>query len=274
MERWWVAARAMVLALLLASCGATQPPAPAPPSVSASPWRARITAAALEEWRAWAQITVDGWPEALPREPDPRLFDRILGYWSGVPEGEAIIRRHRAAHDALVAGLMEAAWPTEAPAALPSISLWAYPAWSAAFVSHVMARSGVPGFVFPPASAHAFYIDALLSQANWNPEQAAFLPHDPVEYAPQPGDLLCADRSRLPLLHWRERLYETGQFRPMHCDVVVAGAPAMVQVIGGNVLDAVALRRFPADGQGRPLPPPPDKAPFLIVFENRLDALP
>jgi len=264
----------MLLALMVQACGSTPPVEPVPSSATLSPWRARIVEAALGEWRAWGQLTVDGWPETLPRQVDPKLFERVLVYWSEVPEGEAVIRRHRHAHDELMSSLAEAFWPAPVPEGLPAISLWAYPAWSAAFVSHVMARSGVPGFVFPRSSAHAFYVDALLSHANWNPEQAAFLPHDPDEYAPKPGDLLCADRSGLPLLHWRERLYEAGQFRPMHCDIVVASAPGMVQAIGGNVLDAVVLRRFPADAQGRPLPPPPDKAPFLIVFENRLDAAP
>jgi hypothetical protein len=64
---------------------------------------------------------------------------------------------------------------------------------------------------------------------------------------------------------------EPGQFRPMHCDVVVANGGQLVQAIGGNVLDAVVLRRFPADPAGHALPPPEDKPPFFVVFENRMD---
>ncbi|MBO1075897.1 DUF2272 domain-containing protein (plasmid) [Roseomonas marmotae] len=167
-------------------------------------------------------------------------------------------------------GLMEML-PVGAPQVLPSISLWSHPAWSAAFVSYVMQRAGVPGFVFPPSAAHSFYVDALL--ANWSsyPEGAAFRPHAPHEYAPRPGDLICADRSISPLYGWEERLAEPGQFRPMHCDVVVASGGGLVQAVGGNVLGAVVLRRFPADAAGRALPPPWDKPPFFVVFENRLD---
>ncbi|MXP65967.1 DUF2272 domain-containing protein [Roseomonas sp. M0104] len=261
------------MGLLLAALSCAAPPAgqDAARLGHEAPWRARIAGEALAEWQAWGRLTVDGWPEALAEPADPALFERVLAYWDSVPaEGPAVARRQRTTFDALMAGLAEGG----GEAALPAISLWAYPAWSAAFISHVMARAGVPGFVFPPAIAHATYVDALLSQATWNSASAAFLPHDPGGYAPRPGDLLCADRSLVPLLHWQERLAEPGRFREMHCDVVVAAAPGRVQAVGGNVLDAVVLRRFPADAQGRLLPAPPDKPPFLVVFENRLDVPP
>ncbi|HWL80954.1 MAG TPA: DUF2272 domain-containing protein [Roseomonas sp.] len=264
MRSWWSTG----ILLVVLSCAA--PPAPDPTALAQeNTWRGRLVGQALAEWQAWGRLTVDGWPEALAEPADPSLFERVLTYWDSEPgEGPRVIRNHRETHEALVTGLAESG----TPAALPAISLWAYPAWSAAFISHVMAGAGIPSFVFPPAAAHATYIDVLLSQATWHPDTAAFLPHDPADYAPRPGDLLCADRSRVPLLHWQERLAESGQFRAMHCDVVVAGAAGRVQAVGGNVLDAVVLRRFPADAQGRVLPAPPDKPPFLLVFENRLDA--
>lgn len=270
---WWGGAATVALMLLVAGCATPPPPPPGRAELQdLSPWRGRIVTAAMAEWRAWGQLVLDGWPTGLPREPDPNLFDRIITYWGAVPEeGPAIIRRHQETHDALLSGLMEGSDPGSPPPPLPSISLWAYPAWSAAFVSHVMAQAGVPSFVFTPAAAHATYIDALLWQAQGNPEGAPFRPHDPAEYAPRPGDLLCADRSRSPLLHWQDRLAEAGQFRPMHCDVVVAAGSGLVQAIGGNVQDAAVLRRFPADARGRALPPPYDKPPFMLVLENRMD---
>ena len=63
---------------------------------------------------------------------------------------------------------------------------------------------------------------------------------------------------------------ETGAFRPMHCDVVVSDQPGLVQAIGGNVRDAVVLRRLPADEKGRVKPAPYGEAGFFVVFENRL----
>ena len=133
----------------------------------------------------------------------------------------------------------------------------------------VMRRGGVWESDVPAAAAHATYVDAMLERAATDPG-APFVPHDPAERAPRPGDLLCADRARSPLLHWQDRLAEVGRFRPMHCDVVVSNRAGVVEAVGGNVLDSVALRRFPADRQGRVLPPPYDKAPFFVVFENRM----
>ncbi|MCI0752920.1 DUF2272 domain-containing protein [Teichococcus vastitatis] len=266
---------AWLVLLMVGACATPSPPEPAQISAM-SPWRGRPVAAALAEWRDWGAIVLDGWPESLPAEPDPQLYSKVLQYWDAVPEGPAVIRRHQQTHDALMQGLLEVAAAGEVPLSppLPALSLWAYPAWSAAFISHVMAQAGVPGFVFPPAAAHAAYVDLLLIRAAEDPPRAAFRPQDPASFAPQPGDLLCADRSILPLLHWQERLAETGQFRPMHCDLVVGNGGGLVQAVGGNVIDVVALRRFPADADGRVLPAPLGKSPFLVVFENRLDLAP
>ena len=271
MRGWFRPALALALVGWLAGCASSPPPPPTAPAATLSPQRARLVQAALAEWNRWGQLTVDGWPIALPQQAAPEHYSSVLTYWETVPEGPAVIRRHQQTHDALLAGLTEMLPEGAPPPALPSISLWAYPAWSAAFVSYVMQQAGVPGYVFPPSAAHAFYIDALIAAAAGNPDGAAFRPHDPAEYVPVPGDLICADRSRSPLYHWQERAMEPGQFRPMHCDVVVATGGQLVQAIGGNVLDAVVLRRFPADRTGRALPPPVDKAPFFVVFENRMD---
>ena len=273
MLRWVRAGLAVAGLTVLVGC--TLSPTPPPPPVAAAPGlapqRAAIARAALAEWRRWGQLTVDGWPIALAQEVDPNRYSDILSYWETVPEGPAVIRRHQNTYDAMMAGLVEMLPEDAPPPALPAISLWASPAWSAAFVSTVMQRAGIPGYVFPPSAAHAFYIDALIGAWNLGPDNAAFRPHDPTEYAPRPGDLICADRSSSPLYHWQDRLAEPGQFRPMHCDVVVAAGGGLVQAVGGNVLDAVVLRRFPADPAGRALPPPWDKPPFFVVFENRLD---
>jgi len=275
MRGWVRAGVAVAAAGLVSLTGCTLSPPPPPPPVTASarlpPQRAAVVQAALTEWQRWGKLTVDGWPEFLDPPAAPENFPSILAYWETVPEGPAVIRRHEGTRDAMMVAMAEFQAEGAPSPPLPAISLFASPAWSAAFVSYVMQRAGVPGFVFPPAAAHSTYIDALLFSWSGNPEGAAFVPHEPVDYSPRPGDLICADRSRSPLYHWQERLSEAGSFRPMHCDVVVASGGGLVQAIGGNVLDAVVLRRFPADAAGRALPPPWDKAPFFVVFENRLD---
>ena len=100
---------------------------------------------------------------------------------------------------------------------------------------------------------------------------APFLPRAPHLYAPQAGDLVCRDRSGRPLLDWSERAAERGQFRPMHCDIVITASPGVVEAVGGNVSDSVTLSRWATDGEGRLLPEP---APFLVIMENRLGRTP
>ncbi len=275
MRAWFKPALALALTTgWLAACAS--PPPPPSPAVRAAlpPQRERLVQASLAEWTRWGRLAVDGWPEFLDPPADPQHYSDVLAYWEAVPEGPGVIRRHQQTYDAMLAAMTESMPADAQPPALPAISIWAYPAWSAAFISYVAQKAGIPGYVLPPAAAHAFYIDALIAAAISNPDGAAFRPHNPAEYAPQPGDLICADRSRSPLYHWQERALEPGRFRPMHCDVVVTNGQRLVQAVGGNVLDAVVLRRFPADDAGRALPPPYDKPPFFVVFENRLDLTP
>jgi hypothetical protein len=65
-------------------------------------------------------------------------------------------------------------------------------------------------------------------------------------YAPQRGDLICYWRGRQPVTY--DDL-PTGRF-PGHCDFVVAINPAELEVIGGNVDNAVAMKRIPATADG------------------------
>ncbi len=268
--------RSLLVPLLLLGCAAPSPPVAPAPAVADLPagQRGDVARAALAEWENWDRLRLTGWAPALDADarPAPENFPRVLDYWDAVPaEGPGVIARHRALHASLTAAL-DADWTGPAP--LPDISLWAYPFWSAAFVSHVMRAAGVGEGDFIAAAAHSRYVDALLARASADPDGAAFVPRAPEEFAPRPGDLLCADRSRAPISSWTERLAEPGQFRPMHCDVVVAGRPGAVEVVGGNVRDAVVLRRLPADAQGRVSRAPFGEAPFFAVFENRLDRPP
>ncbi|EHL96497.1 hypothetical protein HMPREF9946_04751 [Acetobacteraceae bacterium AT-5844] len=261
----------MGAALLLTGCAA-QAPAPtlAPPIAYPDSTRQRVLRIAVEEWREWGGIVVE---DAQPRpastgpgqESSLTNFPRVLAYWRAV-EGEAgaraAIDRNRNRYTTILA---HPGAPGE---------LWGEPAWSAAFISFVMRNAGVDQREFPSSAAHAFYIDGMLADAAAFPAQAPFLPRDIGAYAPQPGDLVCADRSRRPLAGWQDRLPERGEFRPMHCDIVVSVAPGVVEAIGGNIADAVTLSRFPADASGRLLPRPAGHPAWFAVFENRLGRLP
>jgi len=253
----------LMTGLLVAACAAPRPPAFIAPPVSYPPAaRQRLLAIAVAEWRDWGAIDVTGWARPPSGgESAPANFPRVLAYWSSVPEGPAIIARERAAYAKTLAG------KTAPP-------LWSEAPWSAAFISYVVRAAGVDAAEFPPAAAHATYIDALLAQALAFPDQAPFVPHAPGERSATPGDLLCADRSALPLPHWTARLAETGRFRPMHCDFVTGRADREVLAIGGNLGDAVVRRRFAADVAGIVQSAPPGEPRFVLLLENRLGRLP
>ncbi|WP_241544077.1 DUF2272 domain-containing protein, partial [Xanthomonas translucens] len=81
---------------------------------------------------------------------------------------------------------------------------------------------------------------------------------DPQQDKPAPGDLLCFLRGRkqpLGASGLREALARGGA-RPWesHCDIVVAanvGGDHTLYLIGGNVLNAVTMRKLPLDRAGR-----------------------
>lgn len=113
-------------------------------------------------------------------------------------------------------------------------------AWSAAFISYVMQLAGA-GDSFPYSETHSDYIDAA---ARHDPGVA--LVAERVEtYAPQLGDLICLWRGR-PVTF--DEL-PAGRF-PGHCDIVVAIKPGQLDVIGGNVQNAVAMKYIPTTADG------------------------
>ncbi|MBR0681427.1 DUF2272 domain-containing protein [Roseomonas eburnea] len=216
---------------------------------------------AQAEWEDWGRQVAAAAPQrtdAAPHgaEADAANFPRVLAYWRAVPEGTDPIARNRALYRE------------------GSPALWREPAWSAAFISYVLRGAGVDAREFPPSAAHAFYLDALIADAQRFPATAPFVPHEVTERAPQVGDLVCADRSASPITSWRERAVDRGRFRPMHCDIVVRVSPGRVEAVGGNVRDAVTLSRFETDAEGRLLPRPAGEPTWFAVLENRLGRLP
>ena len=259
----------LLLFVFLAGCATPPPvlvtasPLAYPPSV-----RARILAVLEAEWREWGGLTLGpGAPVpimptlAAPAEALVDNFPRVLAYWRAVPDDEGTIERNRALYPLALQGAPSGA------------QLWRETPWSAAFISYVMLRAGVDTREFRPSAAHAFYIDHLLKDAADFPALAPFFPRAVAEYAPQPGDLVCADRGRFPITHWTQRAEDQGRFRPMHCDIVVAMGVGVVEITGGNIADAVTRRRFPIDAGGMLLPAPEGAASWFAVFENRLGRL-
>ena len=113
--------------------------------------------------------------------------------------------------------------------------------WSAAFVSWVMRRAGVPGF--NGSASHVNYV----RDAYRNPAQSAYQINDPRAARPAVGDLLCYVRvpSRTYGFGDLASLLSSpnGEGLNMHCDIVVGAiAGNLAYVVGGNVAQAVTLR--------------------------------
>ena len=113
-------------------------------------------------------------------------------------------------------------------------------AWSAAFVSYVMRIAGA-GSRFPYSPSHSDYINAARSNPNL---VITALPID--QYVPQLGDLICHWRGTHPITY---QDLPAGHF-PGHCDFVVAQRPGSLDVIGGNVDNAVAMKHVPIGPTG------------------------
>jgi len=114
--------------------------------------------------------------------------------------------------------------------------------WSAAFVSWVMEKAGVPGF--RPSASHFDYV----REARVHPESSPFLYLDPATTRPAPGDLLCYVRvpGRAYGYAGLAAAIDGGaDALNMHCDVVVAASPGndgKAWMIGGNVQQGVTMR--------------------------------
>ncbi|GAB3356573.1 DUF2272 domain-containing protein [Lysobacter tyrosinilyticus] len=122
--------------------------------------------------------------------------------------------------------------------------------WSAAFVSYVLTRAGLPGF-----TASAGHMD-FIRAAYRHPDTSPYVLSDPDSATPAAGDLLCFARGREPIgaQGLRDFLASgNGNGLNMHCDIVIAANPdddSHLYLVGGNVLQGVTLRVLPLNRNG------------------------
>lgn len=133
--------------------------------------------------------------------------------------------------------------------------------WSAAFIVWLARSAGVAEQDLPSTALHWDYIEHTLSAG----KDARFIAHDARFYSPKPGDLLCAPR--VDGFVATIRTFKQLRRGPYHCDLVVGQRQDGLELIGGNVLDAVSLTRVALDSEGLVRPNP--KRPWLIVIEQR-----
>lgn len=236
---------ALFLAAVLAGGCATPPPTGAPPltpSADVTPnflvpsTRERMVLLARQEWtlfgRGVAVRDSSGTVQLefageATHEIQPAMLSRVLMYWY------ASTRRP-------IVGYQGELEP-----------------WSAAFISWLARSAGLPPEEFPPTVLHWDYIERFLAARNG----ARFVARDPRAYAPRAGDLVCVSRSGA--------VADFASLRrgPYHCDLVVTADPGTIEVVGGNVGDAVALARFEVDARG--LLRPRDDRSWVTVIEQR-----
>jgi len=122
--------------------------------------------------------------------------------------------------------------------------------WSAAFVSYVMRKAGVPGFLASPS--HIDYVrDAYL-----HPDASPYQYLDPVSAKPAGGDLLCYVRAPGRVYGYEGLIAAMSAGNGglnMHCDIIVAVNPdndGKVYLIGGNVQQGVTMRLLRVNRNG------------------------
>jgi len=236
--------------LFLAGCVPSQPealpPGPAPgiqtvlnahvPPFARWPYqpfsREAAVQIALREWRAFGQQIV------FPNIELPVDWERAEGMWQRVGEYWWL-------------GL-DPRWRQQNWTGIHNENGQVFPesqdgnyAWSAAFTSYVMRIAGA-GNRFLYTETHSDYINAA-RRHGLGIEPSIALTAERIEvYAPQRGDLICYWRGNRPVAY--DDL-PTGRF-PGHCDFVVEIKPGELDVIGGNVDNAVAMKHIPATADG------------------------
>lgn len=176
-------------------------------------------------------------------------WKRVASYWRSTPALDQMIASR--IHGATECATEATTWSA---AAFCRTFIVENP-WSAAFVSHVMRASGVNDFAF--SRDHMGYLRAAYAAAG---ASGPYRLVAPSSERPAPGDLLCYSREARVRNH-RDliALFERGERElGTHCDVVVGvdlDGDSKLYVIGGNVLQAVAMRKLPLNARGVFSPP-------------------
>jgi len=239
------------LVLMLLATAWSPPAAASDPcmrlSKGAADPRGRIAAVACEEHRLWYRplIEADGRMGSVAVREAARhqlangqpAWQRVVDYWRG-------------------SGLLWQAGAGECaqdPLAAPACRLFVLDTpWSAAFVSWVMQRAGLPGF--GGSLSHLGYV----RQAFREPFLSPYRVSDPETGVVGVGDLLCYVRGSNRVYGFNALARVLSGDEPglgMHCDIVVGTSirdqVVQAHLVGGNVSDAVTMRQLPLTPGGR-----------------------
>ncbi len=220
----------LLFAFLLTACAARLPSrVTAPPEEV----RGNILRLAEQEWLAFGG-------QIVYRAPDGHEIIDPVGSWEDERKGSALVAKYWRS-----VGEDWTGFDVDKP-------------WSAAFISWVMEEAGVPASEMPAAATHAGYLRAAIaagSSGHWRP-------HPPQDYAPRPGDLICATRAGQTIA----RFDQVPAGATLHCDIVAGMGPGYLESIGGNVRNSVTKSRRRLDASGR-LGTNMDR-PWFLVLQN------
>ena len=141
-------------------------------------------------------------------------------------------------------------------------------AWSAAFISYVMAQAGVQGFRTSPR--HIDYIRAAYRGSATSP----YTFQDPNQTPIQPGDMLCYVRNSGSVVGYgglQSFLAGSNGGLQSHCDIAVSLKGNQVWLVGGNVANMVTMRKLTLDAGGRALLPRPISTTWVGTDEDGQD---
>jgi hypothetical protein len=132
------------------------------------------------------------------------------------------------------------------------------PAWSAAFISFIMRKSGAKDNFFYH-EGHIHYVVKAVRDARSPAAGAKFLGRDPTAHAPKVGDLINAGRGAASgarfsnvLRRYGRNAVPNGSFLPTHSDIVVAvdQANRKLTTIGGNISNNVDKKTWDLKANG------------------------
>jgi len=214
-----------------------------PPPAPNSSMRRAIIARATGEWEYFGRQTVvyRGSEESIPH----------VGYWEDDDTGHSL--------------RVNAYWRAVGQQRLDGMDC--KEPWSAAFISWVMLRGGVPPSQFRPAIAHWVYLSQAIEDADlpgrW------FVPQRVSDYSPRPGDLICSSRGpRRPGMVGGYTSPSLLKGTNTHCDLVIATNGRQLEAIGGNVRNSVSKISIELDSAGRLQSVP--RRPWFLILQNRL----
>ncbi len=207
--------------------------------------RQSISELALQEWAYFGFNFVDEFSEEysepiglnragagrdwLDAKTAERVTSSIAGYWASTKDGSWIVQEQN------ISWLVDIDnYDWDAP-------------WSASFISWIICELGLTEEEFSRSIAHHHYIDqAIRDRLNGENTPSAYRAYRVGEKPLNAGDLLCRAR-RSQYLALEERISDLGIPARTHCDILISIEDNYALVIGGNIRDAVSLKRIPLE---------------------------